>query len=158
MGCLFGYYGKPAEGLLSEMADALSHRCKNESERIRLDVGPGAVFELGRGIPPWSDGRHLIAARDAKKAFGYSGVFFNADEIAPPGESTMIDESDERDAIRMKEIILKMASNPGRMLPRLEGAYSAAFVHENGLFLTRDPAGVKALYWTETRDRLLFAS
>ncbi len=146
MGCLFGFCGCPNEGLLDKMADALRHRCKNGIEKVRLNVRDGHVVEIGHGIAPWTGTSQVAEISHRRLALGYCGVFFN--QTADPGENISF----------AKSLLSKIGAAPGRYLPLLEGAFAASVASEKDLYLIRDPAGIKALYWACHKDRIVFAS
>ncbi|GBC63045.1 asparagine synthase [Desulfonema ishimotonii] len=145
MGCLFGYCGQPAPGLLAQMAEILSHRCKCGWEKTRTDAGADHVVEIGHGLPPWSPAPRVAKLSERRIAFGYSGVIFNME--TPPGR--------DEDTPRIPDGLVR---DPEKGLQALEGAFVAALAQGDVTHLVRDPAGVKALYWTRHRDRLVFAS
>lgn len=148
MGCLFGYAGLPDDTLLSGMASRLSHRCRGGWERTRLRTHDHCTVEIGRGIPPWSGAGRVYHHPEKRTALGYSGVIFHH-----PGGA--IDLPGETEA----EILLdRLGTPPAAGLPALEGAFTAALAEEDAFHLVRDPSGVKVLYWTRHRNRLLFAS
>ncbi|QTA91293.1 asparagine synthase [Desulfonema magnum] len=146
MGCLFGYCGRPSKGLLNRMAKILKHRCKQGWEQERLTQSNDHVFEIGHGIPMWSSDSQVGKISERNTAFGYSGVFFNAKQVV---------HSETKSA---SEILDAMKNEPENQLQSLEGVFTAAFACEDKSFLIRDPAGVKVLYWTLNRERLVFAS
>jgi asparagine synthase (glutamine-hydrolysing) len=187
MSCLFGYYGKPEDGLLQRMAGILEHRCHAGWERADLSVRDGHVVEIGHGIPPWADTSTLAGLPAKGLLFGHSGVIFNLRDVLeragssanlrlemqtgevvrsshaakpqrkkifrrPSEPATSLDES----TVSILSAVL--VQEPERILESLEGAFVAALAHGDQLNLVRDPAGVKVLYWTKTRDRILFAS
>jgi asparagine synthase (glutamine-hydrolysing) len=137
MACLFGYIGKPAPGLLDRMADRLGHRCKAGWERTSARWGEDRFVEIGHGLAGWNREGHIAERNDPRAIFGYAGVIFN------PAE---------------EPLLAGLAGSPENGLTALEGAFTAALALEGDLFLVRDHAGVKALYWTRHKDRLLFAS
>lgn len=146
MGCLFGYMGAPSPGLLERMAERLRHRRAYGWERATLSVREGQTAELGHGIAPWNPGKQLADAPDRKALFGHNGVLFPGGGVPEPAEHPP------------RTLLHALADAPETVLERLDGAFCAALVLGDKLHLVRDPAGVKAVYWTRTRDRLLFAS
>ena len=156
MGCLFGYYGTPVEGLLDRMAQRLSHRCKRGWERVSIDTAAGQRVEIGHGIPPWSDAGRVWSSASLSSAFGYSGVIFNLEKIFPSSP-------DKIDPVRGPSppdsfFPASLAHDPDACLEALEGSFVAALATADGLRLIRDSSGIKALYWTAHRERIIFAS
>jgi asparagine synthase (glutamine-hydrolysing) len=81
MGCLFGYCGTPANGLLERMAELLNHRCARGWERAWLKLSDGPVVEIGHGIAPWAAEPHVTANEEQHLALGYSGYISNGEEV-----------------------------------------------------------------------------
>ncbi len=157
MGCLFGYVGKPDNKLLDRMGRLLRHRTYNGVERVVISRPDGAVVEIGRGVAPWTVGPHLFCDKARHIAFGHCGTLFRV-----PGASTSPAESSQEYSRHLPERFKGLADalqrDAARALTSLEGCFTAVCARGNELFLARDAAGVKALYWTRHRDRLLFAS
>ena len=139
MGCLFGYVGERSENLLGKMAGRMARRCAAGWESTVLGLGANRVVAIGRGVPPWSAAGQVIGDEQRRVAFGHSGVFLDGQNGAAPS-------------------IQDLENNSDSALEKLTGCFTAAFFHDGRLQLVRDPAGVKALYWTRHRERLLFAS
>lgn len=149
MACLFGYCGPPAAGLLERMASLLAPRCPLGWERIDGVTAGGATVAIGHGIAPWNRERQLAQTPEA--ILGYGGVLFNAPRPA------RADGLKDRTAAQLlaswrQEAVIEP------LLERLTGAFVLAVSWEDALYLVRDPAGVKVLYWTVWQGRLLFAS
>lgn len=185
MGCLFGYYGLPAKGLVRRMADILSHRRSEDWEYARVETPNGLTAEIGHAIPPWSGGAHVVSIPEHGLAFGYSGVVFNARSSAAvssqpslqslPGERYAVREADSRHVSPSSDVwgpgtrtLVSTRTTVHRLLDTavagsdtalesLEGCFTAALVTPEGLRLVRDHSGVKVLYWAATPERLLFA-
>lgn len=151
MGCLFGYCGEPAEGLLDSMAGLLAHRCKQGWERTAVRLDDGRLLEMGRGIPPWlrTGAPHVGASSQYTAAIGYSGALF--DWIR--GNST-----DNPRGPAPEQLMDILREDPKGSLARCAGAFVMAFGCGGEFYLTRDASGIKAVYWTANRDRLVFAS
>jgi asparagine synthase (glutamine-hydrolysing) len=146
MTCLFGYYGPPAPELLARMAGLLIHRCPLGWEQVSTAADGSNRIEIGHGLAPWNRGSQLAYA--GNRVLGYGGALFNAETVAgaQPG-------------IRPVERLLhRLRHQPDPGLERLEGAFVLALAQDHACTLVRDPAGVKALYWTVQQGRLLFAS
>lgn len=150
MGCLFGYYGRPMDGLLERMACILSHRCACGWERTKLAAGEHAVAEIGRGKPPWGgSASHVTDDSQIPAVLGYSGVLFNANELIPR----------EKDPLGLTNHLATVArAAPEHTLTKLDGAFVMAFATDKAFYLLRDHAGVKVIYWTVHSERLMFAS
>ncbi|MBK8510625.1 MAG: asparagine synthase [Candidatus Competibacteraceae bacterium] len=148
MSCLFGYCGPPADGLLERMAALLAHRCPLGWERAGSTLATGETVEIGHGLTGWNQQRQL--ARQNGHLFGYAGVLFGADRPA-------IQRELENPADRLLAALVPTpAIEPA--LERLTGAFVLALSQADAVFLARDSAGVKVLYWTVRQGRLLFAS
>lgn len=144
MACLFGYIGKPVPGLLERMAERLNHRCKAGWERTSARWGDSRFVEIGHGRAGWNRKPQIAELTAPRAIFGHSGVFFNADA--------------RRAADSEKAMLTGLAASPETGLTSLEGAFTGALAVGGDLFLVRDHSGVKALYWTLHKDRLVFAS
>lgn len=140
MGCLFGYCGPPAPGLLEAMAQRLVHRCHSGWEKTQLTLKNNETVEVGHGISSWQS--HSQVAATQQTLLAYAGVLFNlpADSITPLPQH--IDE-------------IKNTFTGAFTL-----AYAAAGADKQkpGFYLLRDHAGIKVIYWTICQNRLLFAS
>lgn len=146
MGCLFGYCGRPAPGLLKKMAEILGHRCIAGWEHSGIDTGHDFKAEIGRGIAPWSHAPQTSRSIHGS-AFGYSGVILNSIRVTPEEENE-----------RAKKLLHLLSDNFENGLKSLEGAFTCALAKEKEIHLLRDPSGVKVLYWTRNKHRLVFAS
>lgn len=146
MGCLFGYCGRPAQGLLERMQSALAHRCADGWERVSLAIGSDRVMEIGRGLPPWSQGPQVAMDEQRRLAMGFSGVVFNREEV-----NRRYGSADGTG------LLSAFGDHPSEVLETLEGCFTLAAARDDRVFLVRDPSGIKALYWTLHKDRLVFA-
>ncbi|MDM8549987.1 asparagine synthase C-terminal domain-containing protein [Desulfobacterales bacterium HSG2] len=146
MGCLFGYCGRPAEGLSERMADILTHRCQKGWEKTRLPLKDDYVVEIGHGRGPLSLDSHVASLPERELAFGYSGVFFNAAEVF------------HTKAASASDLLRSANGNAEHQLQALEGAFVSAFARGDETLLIRDAAGVKVIYWNLNPERLVFAS
>jgi len=127
MGCIFGYCGEKKPGLMDGMSSILDHR-QGQGFEYALGNAGGMVAEIGRGIPARSDRSNIYIDKQRGVAFGHSGVLFKQSSTAAPH--------------------LDIAKSPEVKLANLEGAFAGVFVNDDEVFLIRDHAGVKALYWT----------
>jgi len=129
------------------MQSALSHRCATGWERVRLAVSPDHVVEIGRGLPPWSHRPQVATDEHRRLAIGNSGVIFNEEEVIRRYAS--VDSA--------QGLLSAFGDRPVVVLEALEGCFTVAATWDGEMFLVRDPAGVKALYWTLHKERLVFA-
>jgi asparagine synthase (glutamine-hydrolysing) len=110
---------------------------------------------LGRGVPPWSKTRQTAYDDARGLAIGHSGLTFNSPGAATAGG----DHKRGEDGTPVSRLLARLSSGaPERLLSELTGCYALAFANQEELFLFRDHAGVKVLYWTVHNDRILFAS
>ena len=144
MSCLFGYCGAPVEGLLERMAALLSHRCPLGWERIGGTLAGGETLEIGHGLAAWNAPTQLAKADRA--ILGYAGVLFDAPDALSKTQR-------DNPAARLLNVMRDEAA-----LEALTGAFVLAWGRDDAVYLLRDPAGVKVLYWTVQQGRLLFAS
>lgn len=130
--------GPDAEGVWSSEGVVLGHR--------RL-----AILDLdARANQPMvsTDGRYTIV---------FNGEIYNFRELRRELEAERIVFRTTSDT----EVLLALFAREGeRMLPRLRGMFAFAIwdTLTRELFLARDPYGIKPLYYTRTKDGLLFAS
>ena len=130
--------GPDAEGLWSGKGVVLGHR--------RL-----AILDLdARANQPMvsTDGRYIIV---------FNGEIYNFRELRRALESDGVAFRTTSDT----EVLLALFAREGeRMLPRLRGMFAFAIwdTQSRELFLARDPYGIKPLYYTRTKEGLLFAS
>jgi asparagine synthase (glutamine-hydrolysing) len=130
--------GPDAEGLWSGKGVVLGHR--------RL-----AILDLdARANQPMvsSDGRYIIV---------FNGEIYNFLELRRLLEIDGVAFRTTSDT----EVLLALFAREGeRMLPRLRGMFAFAIwdTQSRELFLARDPYGIKPLYYTRTKEGLLFAS
>ncbi len=147
MACLFGYCGPPADGLLARMAGLLAHRCSSGWERMHGATATGDTVEIGHGLATWN--RESQLAQRGSELLAYGGVLFETDALVggnPPTRTVA------------ERLLAELRSDPEARIARLTGAFVLAANQGDAFYLARDPAGVKALYWTVHRGRLLFAS
>lgn len=147
MACLFGYCGPPADGLLARMAGLLAHRCPSGWERVTSATVTGDAVEIGHGLATWN--RESQLARCGHDLLGYGGALFETDSPA---------EGDAPTRPVAARLLAELHPEPEARLARLTGAFVLAASQGDAFYLARDPAGVKVLYWTVHRGRLLFAS
>lgn len=130
--------GPDAEGLWTSVGCVLGH--------CRL-----AILDLdARANQPMvsTDGRYVIV---------FNGEIYNFRELRRELETDGVTFRTTSDT----EVLLVLFAREGeRMLPKLRGMFAFAVwdVHHRELFLARDPYGIKPLYYTRTKDGLLFAS
>ncbi len=149
MSCLFGYCGSPADDLLARMAALLSHRCPSGWERASGVTATGETVAIGHGMATWN--RESQLARHGHDLLGYGGILFDHDGVTGP------DDSRQGIAERLLAALGREAAAESP-LENLTGAFVLALSRGDSIYLLRDPAGVKVLYWTVHRGRLLFAS
>ncbi len=130
--------GPDAEGLWSGEGVVLGHR--------RL-----AILDLdARANQPMlsADGRYTIV---------FNGEIYNFRELRGELKSEGISFRTTSDT----EVLLALFAREGeRMLHRLRGMFAFAIwdTQSRELFLARDPYGIKPLYYSKTKDGMLFAS
>ncbi len=140
MGAIFGYLGTPAPGLLNRMAGILGHRCQHGWEVMQTRYGPELRAEIGHGLAPWAKEKQCWGDKAAQVAFAHSGVLYQTNPLFNANR------------------LYAHPPSPAETLAAMDGAFAGALAVNGQLYLVRDPAGVKALYWTRHADRLVFAS
>lgn len=151
MSCLFGYCGLPAPGLLTKMANLLSHRCNLGWEQVNGKLREEYVIEIGHGIAPWCQNSQVMQHNQC--FLGYAGTIFNAPFTLPFDTPDDISISHQ-----MEQWLNDLTYAPNTRLEQLEGAFVMALALGENFYLLRDHAGVKVIYWTVHQGRLLFAS
>jgi asparagine synthase (glutamine-hydrolysing) len=130
--------GPDAEGLWVSEGVVLGHR--------RL-----AILDLdARANQP-------MVSTDGRYAIVFNGEIYNFRELRRTLEAEGVAFRTTSDT----EVLLALFAREGeRMLPRLRGMFAIAIWDQQSreLCLARDPYGIKPLYYTRTRDGLLFAS
>lgn len=130
--------GPDAEGLWSGKGVVLGHR--------RL-----AILDLdARANQP-------MVSTDGRYAIVFNGEIYNFRELRRALQANGVAFRTTSDT----EVLLALFAREGeRMLPRLRGMFAFAIwdTQSRELFLARDPYGIKPLYYTRTREGLLFAS
>lgn len=130
--------GPDAEGLWTSAGVVLGHR--------RL-----AILDLdARANQP-------MASTDGRYTIIFNGEIYNFRELRRELEAEGVAFRTSSDT----EVLLALFAREGeRMLPKLRGMFAFAIwdTQSRELFLARDPYGIKPLYYTRTKDGLLFAS
>lgn len=132
MSALFGYYGKPLEGLIETMASQLQHRCKKGYEYKKITYSD-KVVEIGHGLANWQIKSQIMTENE--KIMAYNGYLFENKNI--------------------KEIF---NASIEENINAITGAYTLVQAEKNHCFLARDHAGIKVIYWSYHQERLVFAS
>jgi asparagine synthase (glutamine-hydrolysing) len=146
-------HGRPDEGLLRRMGDALAHR--GPDDRGVFVAGPLgllqtrlSIIDLEGGHQPMTDGPLTLVA---------NGEIYNFVELRQALEAR-----GRRFATRSdSETILHAYALDGLgALPSLNGMFAFALydARRRELVLGRDRLGIKPLYYAELPDRVLFAS
>jgi asparagine synthase (glutamine-hydrolysing) len=142
-----------SEQLLLKMRDVMDHRGPDDAghylaDGVALGTRRLSIIDLSeRGHMPMktSDGRYWIT---------YNGEVYNYRQLRALLEDRGYTFQSDTDT----EVILNLYADEGpAMLDRLNGMFAIAIwdAHERTLFLARDRAGVKPLYYA-TQDRALY--
>lgn len=130
--------GPDAEGLWSEEGVVLGHR--------RL-----AILDLdARSNQP-------MVSADERYTIVFNGEIYNFRELRSELEAEGVSFRTTSDT----EVLLVLFARAGeKMLSRLRGMFAFAIwdTQSQELFMARDPYGIKPLYYTQTKDGLVFAS
>ena len=98
-----------------------------------------------------------MVSTDGRYTIVFNGEIYNFRELRRALEADGIAFRTTSDT----EVLLALFAREGeRMLPRLRGMFAFAIwdTQTRELFLARDPYGIKPLYYTRTKNGLLFAS
>lgn len=139
-----GAAGKDSEALVKKMLEIIKHRGPDGSGACSLgDITLGNVLLriTGNQRQPLSNGGALT----------YNGEIYNFREIA--GHLDISTDSDS-------EVLLRLIDNKGieDAINEIDGDYAFAYAENGKLFLARDPAGVKPLYYGFAGELFAFAS
>jgi asparagine synthase (glutamine-hydrolysing) len=126
----------------------LGHRGPDEQG---IAVIPAGTFGHSRlAILDVANGQQPMAEQDSWIVF--NGEIYNYRDLRDQIDGEATTDSDT-------EVILKLYREYGpEAVSMLDGMFAFAISDSNGLFLARDPLGIKPLYWSLHNDRLYFAS
>jgi len=145
---------EPGRHALSAMLEAIAHRGPDGDGThydgaVALGHKRLAIIDIGTGQQPMSN-------EDGSLWITFNGEIYNFVELRQ--------ELARHHAFRTQsdtEVILHLYEELGeRCLERLNGMFAFAIwdSRQQRLFAARDRIGIKPLYWTMTKDELLFAS
>jgi asparagine synthase (glutamine-hydrolysing) len=143
--------------ILIKMREAIAHRGHDQTgEYLRSSVGLShtrlSIRDLSRGAQP------MIRVKDGSEyAIVYNGEIYNVDEIAPGLQSLGCRFETTSDT----EVILQAYMHyGGKCAGMLNGIFAFAIWDgaKQELFLCRDRAGVKPLFYTVAGGELIFGS
>ena len=139
-----GAAGKDSEGVVQMMLEAIKHRGPDGTGKFSLgDITLGNVLLKITG--------DMSQPIHNKGALTYNGEIYNFREIAKKHD--IITDSDSEMLFELIELV-GIEAAPGN----LDGDYAFAFAYDDIIYLVRDPAGVKPLYYGKTDGLLAFAS
>ena len=153
-----GFVGNFEPGLLEQMNATLAHRGPDDSGvwsdpscRVGLAHRRLSIIDLSeRGHQPMWDASETVVVV-------FNGEIFNFKEL----RRQLVQDGFEFRSDSDTEVILNLYLKYGRgLLTRLNGMFAFALwdTRDNSLLIARDGVGVKPLYYSETREGLLFAS
>jgi len=148
-----------ARTIAHAMERSLLHRGPDAGD-IWLDGEMGAAFAHRRlSIIDLSPaGAQPMHSADGRFVIVYNGEVYNADELGPELQTTGLTFRGHSDT----EVVLEGCARWGvrRTVERLIGMFAFALWdrRERRLWLVRDRLGIKPLYWSFDRGRLMFGS
>ena len=153
-----GFVGNFEPGLLEQMNATLAHRGPDDSgvwsdprRRVGLAHRRLSIIDLSEhGHQPMWDASETVVVV-------FNGEIFNFKEL----RRQLVQDGFEFRSDSDTEVILNLYLKYGRgLLTRLNGMFAFALwdTRDNSLLIARDGVGVKPLYYSETREGLLFAS
>ena len=102
-----------------------------------------AILDVAQGHQPMREGDRWIV---------FNGEIYNYQELQKQLAGPFHTNSDT-------EVILKLYAEKGSAcVTELDGMFAFAILDDQGLFLARDPIGIKPLYYAEVAETLYFAS
>ena len=144
------------QGAIQRMTRILVHRGP-DAEGFYLD-GPLGLGHRRLSILDLSErGRQPMATADGRFVISYNGEVYNYLELRTELETQGYQFRTDTDT----EVVLALYARHGAAcLQRLNGMFAFAIwdTVERSLFLARDRIGIKPLYYSETRDGIVFAS
>lgn len=146
--------GRDAHSALRAMGEQIAHRGPDD-EQLYCD-GPLGVLFRRLSIVDLDGGRQPLVNEDGSLALVVNGEIYNYPELYA--------ELRDRHQFRTRsdsEVILHLYEEHGLgFLDRLNGMYAIALWdrREQRLILARDRLGIKPLYYSVARDRLIFGS
>lgn len=149
-----GIWGDGDVGLVRGMIDRLAHRGPDGSGFYRDEGSPTVLGNTRLAvIDPQGGGQPIHGDRAAAAIVG-NGEIYNCAELREDLEfhHRFRSRSDTEVALHLYE---DLGASTAR---RLDGMFAIAIADEDGLFLARDPIGVKPLYIGRRGASLLFAS
>jgi len=119
-------------------------------EEALLGTARLRIVDRDRAVQPWTSG-------DGKWALSFNGEVFNHAELRGQLHADGRRTRSASDTEVVLEAVLAWGEDA---LPRLRGEFAFAVVERDTrrVFLARDPAGVKPLYWASAAGRLHLAS
>lgn len=150
-----GIFGEVDEALLKRMTRRLAHRGP-DGEGTAV-IGRTGLGNTRLSLLDFDHGRQPAIAEKGCTALVFNGEIYNHKALRRCLETLGHSFSGHCDT----EVLLRAYQAWGSdCCPRLEGMYAFAASDGKGLFLARDPFGIKPLFYALSRDnrRLLFAS
>jgi len=146
-----GIWGDPDNCLLDSMLDKISHRGPDGQGKIVRDN-----YSLGHNrlsIIDVEGGDQPITNEDGSLELIFNGEIYNYLDIKKDlGDHDFSTDSDS-------EVILHLFEDEGKdVVKKLDGMFAFAICDDNGLFIARDPLGIKPLYYGREDDNLYFSS
>jgi asparagine synthase (glutamine-hydrolysing) len=153
-----GFLGDFDPGLLDRMNQVQAHRGPDDAGILSLpSVGLGFAHRRLSIIDVSEAGHQPMWDRDGHVVIVYNGEIYNYKEL----RSDLVSKGFTFQSQTDTEVLLNLFLERGHsMLASLNGMFAFALwdSRTNELFLARDGAGVKPLYFAETSDGFLFAS
>ncbi len=146
--------GGPDHRRFDAMVSGIAQRGESleeeRTERSLLVTSRLKIVDRDHAVQPWrtGSGRHALC---------YNGEVFNFVEL----RERLLAEGTEFRSHSDTEVVAEALLAWGEeTLPEFRGEFALAMVDhaDDTVFLARDPAGIKPLYWARTSDRLYVAS
>ena len=151
---LAGTFGHTDEAAVREMMSLLAHRGPDDEGTYDAHADAGMLGHTRLAIMDPECGHQPLVDESGKRAIVANGEIYNFPELKPK-LAARHDFSTSSDT----EAILHLYADHGQgVVEHLDGMYAFAILDEDGLFLARDPVGVKPLYYGHDNGTLLFAS
>ncbi len=148
MGAIFGFSGKPAPDLVARMAAQLAHRGRPRRS-VSLARGTLAYAPDPVGVATRKGWAGLVS--EEQRVLAFAGFLTQQPAGLEPLDSLL-------PGVPPLNLLLRAFHREGpKMLERLRGAFVLALLDGETLYLARDGAGARTLYYTVHEGRTFFA-
>ena len=152
-----GIWGQPTRDRLEAMADALRHRGPDDEGFFNTPDGAVGLAHRRLSIIDLEGGRQPISNEDGSVTTVFNGAIYNYREL----REELIKSGHRFKTQTDTEVIVHLYEEHGiEFTAKLRGMFAIAIWddRQRQLIISRDRAGKKPLYYSESGDEFLFAS